>query len=120
MLIQATKPLFPWDELKVSPTLATITDALRAIPTRTCSTHFDNGRKECKNDDGKVSKVVEWFPAATQEVSCGQSTDHFASRGQGDAVGAADPGPCQAVPFGGMFQIIAPCPTALTADCSTP
>ena len=32
MLIQATKPLFPWDELEVSPTLATIRDALRAIP----------------------------------------------------------------------------------------
>ena len=32
VLIQATKPLFPWDELEVSPTLATIKDALRAIP----------------------------------------------------------------------------------------
>ncbi|MDX2149566.1 MAG: transposase [Bryobacteraceae bacterium] len=32
MLIQATKPLFPWDELEVSPTLATIKEALRAIP----------------------------------------------------------------------------------------
>lgn len=32
MLIHATKPLFPWDELEVSPTLATIRDALQAIP----------------------------------------------------------------------------------------
>lgn len=32
VLIQATKPLFPWDELEVSPTLATIKEALRAIP----------------------------------------------------------------------------------------
>ncbi len=32
VLIQATKPLFPWDELEVSPTLATIKDTLRAIP----------------------------------------------------------------------------------------
>ncbi len=32
MLIHATRPLFPWDELDVSPTLATIKDALRAIP----------------------------------------------------------------------------------------
>ena len=32
MLIHATKPLFPWDELEVSPTLATIKDALQAIP----------------------------------------------------------------------------------------
>jgi len=32
MLIQATKPLFPWDELEVSPTLATIKEALAAIP----------------------------------------------------------------------------------------
>ena len=32
MLIHPTKPLFPWDELEVSPTLATIKDALRAIP----------------------------------------------------------------------------------------
>lgn len=32
MLIHATKPLFPWDELEVSPTLATIKEALRAIP----------------------------------------------------------------------------------------
>lgn len=32
MLIHATKPLFPWDELEVSPTLATIKDALAAIP----------------------------------------------------------------------------------------
>lgn len=32
MLIQATKPLFPWDELEVSPTLGTIRQALQAIP----------------------------------------------------------------------------------------
>jgi hypothetical protein len=32
VLIHATKPLFPWDELEVSPTLATIRDALAAIP----------------------------------------------------------------------------------------
>lgn len=32
MLIHATKPLFAWDELEVSPTLATIRDALRVIP----------------------------------------------------------------------------------------
>jgi hypothetical protein len=32
MLIHATKPLFPWDELEISPTLATIKDALQAIP----------------------------------------------------------------------------------------
>lgn len=32
MLIHATKPLFPWDELETSPTLATIREALRAIP----------------------------------------------------------------------------------------
>ena len=32
MIIHATKPLFPWDELQVSPTLGTIRDALRAIP----------------------------------------------------------------------------------------
>lgn len=32
MLIHATNPLFPWDELEVSPTLATIKEALRAIP----------------------------------------------------------------------------------------
>ena len=32
MLIHATKPLFPWDELEVSPTLGTIKEALRAIP----------------------------------------------------------------------------------------
>jgi hypothetical protein len=32
MIIHATKPLFPWDELEVSPTLAAIKDALRAIP----------------------------------------------------------------------------------------
>jgi len=32
MLIRATKPLFPWDELEVSPTLAAIKEALRAIP----------------------------------------------------------------------------------------
>jgi hypothetical protein len=32
MLIHATEPLFPWDELEVSPTLGTIRDALRAIP----------------------------------------------------------------------------------------
>lgn len=32
MLVHATKPLFPWDELQVSPSLATIKDALNAIP----------------------------------------------------------------------------------------
>ena len=32
MLIHATKPLFPWDELQTSPTLATIRQALQAIP----------------------------------------------------------------------------------------
>jgi hypothetical protein len=32
VLIHATKPLFPWDELEISPTLATIKDALQAIP----------------------------------------------------------------------------------------
>jgi Transposase DDE domain/Transposase domain (DUF772) len=32
MLLHATKPLFPWDELEISPTLGTIKDALRAIP----------------------------------------------------------------------------------------
>lgn len=32
MLIHATKPLFPWDELELSPTLGTIKEALRAIP----------------------------------------------------------------------------------------
>ncbi len=32
MLIQATKPLFPWDELDISPTLAAIKDSLQAIP----------------------------------------------------------------------------------------
>jgi Transposase DDE domain/Transposase domain (DUF772) len=32
MLIHATKPLFPWDELEVSPTLATLRQALQAIP----------------------------------------------------------------------------------------
>jgi hypothetical protein len=32
VLVHATKPLFPWDELEVSPTLATIRDALTAIP----------------------------------------------------------------------------------------
>jgi hypothetical protein len=32
MRIHATKPLFPWDELEVSPTLATIKEALQAIP----------------------------------------------------------------------------------------
>ena len=32
MLIHATKPLFAWDELEVSPTLGVIKDALRAIP----------------------------------------------------------------------------------------
>lgn len=32
VLIHATKPLFPWDELEVSPALATIRDALTAVP----------------------------------------------------------------------------------------
>lgn len=32
MLIHATKPLFPWDELQTSPTLGTIRQALQAIP----------------------------------------------------------------------------------------
>ena len=32
MIIHATKPLFPWDELQTSPTLGTIKDALQAIP----------------------------------------------------------------------------------------
>jgi hypothetical protein len=32
MRIHATKPLFPWDELEVSPTLATIKEALQSIP----------------------------------------------------------------------------------------
>jgi hypothetical protein len=32
VLIQATKPLFPWDELETSPTLGTIREALQAIP----------------------------------------------------------------------------------------
>jgi hypothetical protein len=32
MRIHATKPLFPWDELEISPTLATIKEALQAIP----------------------------------------------------------------------------------------
>jgi hypothetical protein len=32
MLVHATKPLFPWDELEISPTLDTIRQALRAIP----------------------------------------------------------------------------------------
>jgi hypothetical protein len=32
MLLHATKSLFPWDELEVSPTLGIIKDALRAIP----------------------------------------------------------------------------------------
>lgn len=32
MLLYATRPLFPWDELDISPTLGTIRDALRAIP----------------------------------------------------------------------------------------
>jgi hypothetical protein len=32
MLIHATKPLFPWDELETSPTLATLKEALRAVP----------------------------------------------------------------------------------------
>lgn len=32
MIIHATKPLFPWDELETSPTLATIREALQAIP----------------------------------------------------------------------------------------
>jgi hypothetical protein len=32
MRIHATKPLFPWDELESSPTLATIRETLQAIP----------------------------------------------------------------------------------------
>jgi hypothetical protein len=32
MQIHATKPLFPWDELETSPTLATIREILKAIP----------------------------------------------------------------------------------------
>jgi hypothetical protein len=32
MRIHATKPLFPWDELETSPTLATIRETLQAIP----------------------------------------------------------------------------------------
>lgn len=32
MLIHAAKPLFPWNELEVSPTLAAIKEALQAIP----------------------------------------------------------------------------------------
>ena len=32
MLLHATKSLFPWDELEVSPTLGAIKVALRAIP----------------------------------------------------------------------------------------
>lgn len=32
MLVHATKPLFAWDELEVSPTLATIRQTLQAIP----------------------------------------------------------------------------------------
>jgi hypothetical protein len=32
MLLHATKSLFPWDELEISPTLGAIKDALRAIP----------------------------------------------------------------------------------------
>jgi hypothetical protein len=32
MLLHATKSLFPWDELEISPTLGVIKDALRAIP----------------------------------------------------------------------------------------
>jgi hypothetical protein len=35
MIVHATKPLFPWDELEVSPTLATIKEALQAIPDAT-------------------------------------------------------------------------------------
>lgn len=32
MRVHATKPLFPWDELEVSPTLGTIREALEVIP----------------------------------------------------------------------------------------
>ncbi|QJX00748.1 hypothetical protein [Frigoriglobus tundricola] len=32
MLLYATRPVFPWDELDISPTLGTIREALRAIP----------------------------------------------------------------------------------------
>ncbi len=32
MIVHATKPLFPWDELEVSPSLATIRQALQTIP----------------------------------------------------------------------------------------
>ncbi len=35
MLVHATKPLFPWDELELSPTLATIRQTLQAIPDAT-------------------------------------------------------------------------------------
>ena len=32
MRVHATKPLFPWDELEVSPTLAVIKETLETIP----------------------------------------------------------------------------------------
>src|SRR3712207_6351571 len=32
VIIRATKPLFPWDELQISPTPGTIKDAPQAIP----------------------------------------------------------------------------------------
>lgn len=44
MLIQATNPLFPWEELEVSPTLATLKDPLRAIPDTQLLAALKEGR----------------------------------------------------------------------------
>jgi hypothetical protein len=57
MLIHATKPLFPWDELEVSPTLATIKDALRAIPDAAL---LDALRKRRHNGCDTYSVSVLW------------------------------------------------------------
>src|SRR5688500_12467227 len=57
MLIQATKPLFPWDELEISPTLATIKDALQAIPD---SPLLDALRQRRHNGCGTYPVSVLW------------------------------------------------------------
>ena len=77
MLVHATKPLFAWDELEVSPTLATIRQTLEALPDAAL---LDALRRRRYNGCGTYPVGVLWavlvlsiiLPHATIEDCLGE------------------------------------------------
>ena len=65
MHIAQTKPLFAWDCLEDSPSLKTVRDLLAALPDakllESLRSARGKGRNDYTDDEGKVTKVVEWF-----------------------------------------------------------